>query len=70
MKNLEQIFIRHNLNKRETQAATLLIREGLSNEEIGKRILRSTASVKGYFTSIYRKFGVKGDRELMSLLMG
>ena len=69
MGNFVSIFLEHGLNKKEVEAAYLLISEGLGNDEIAVRISRSLPTVKAYFTNIYRKFDVKGDREFLSLLL-
>ena len=45
------------LTKRETEILKLII-EGLSNQQIAKRLSISIHTVKAHIESIYRKFGV------------
>ena len=63
------IFREHGLTEREIEVAGLIVREGLGNEEIGKKIFRSTVTVKAHVTSIYQKLGVKGRSEFMVMFM-
>jgi DNA-binding CsgD family transcriptional regulator len=57
--NVADIFRKHNLSERETEVALLLAQEGLSNEEMGKRLYISERTIKSHIYQIYRKFGVK-----------
>ena len=57
--SIDDMFREHNLSERETEAALLMVREGLSNEEIGERLFISIPTVKTHVSQIYRKFGVK-----------
>ena len=69
MKSLEKIFLEYGLNEKEKNVASLVVWEGLCNAAIAKRILRSEISVKNYLAGVYRKFGVKCQREFLSLLL-
>jgi DNA-binding CsgD family transcriptional regulator len=57
--SIDDIFREHNLSERETEVALLMVREGLSNEEMGERLFISIPTVKSHVSRIYRKFGVK-----------
>ena len=57
--NPDNIFRKHNLSERETEVARLMVREGLSDKEIGDRLFISPLTVRDHVTKIYRKFGVK-----------
>jgi DNA-binding CsgD family transcriptional regulator len=56
--SLRTIFLEHGLNEKEAEVARLIVTEGLSNQKIAERILRSKPTVEKHLTSIYRKFGV------------
>ena len=57
-KSLESLFCQHTLTTRERETASFLI-EGFCNDRIANMMHLSTATVKGYLTSIYRKFHVE-----------
>jgi DNA-binding CsgD family transcriptional regulator len=57
--NIAGILREYNLSERETEVALLLVQEGLSNEEMGKRLCISERTIKSHVYSIYQKFGVK-----------
>ena len=56
--SIDDVFRDYNLSERETDVALLLVREGLSNEEMGKRLFISENTVKFHVYNIYQKFGV------------
>ena len=58
-KPLHESFKEYGLSERETEVALLMVREGLSNKEIGERLFISPNTVRDHVSSIYRKFGVK-----------
>jgi len=66
---LEDVFRSYKLTKMEKDVAVLMVREGLDNEAIADRLLRATVTIKMHISSIYRKFGVKGRGEFMSLFV-
>ena len=67
--SLEEIFLKHGLSKRETEVALLMVREGLENKEIGKRLYIAQITAKNHVSSIYRKFAVKNRVEFMTLFV-
>ena len=69
MLNFKNLFNEYCLTERETEVASLMVEEGLSNEEIAERIHRSKATVLSHLTQIYRKFSVQGRTEFMAKVM-
>ena len=65
---LEGLFRQYGLTKRETEVAALVV-QGLENEEIANRLLRATITIKSHISSIYRKFGVRGRPEFISMVL-
>ena len=65
---MERVVGRYNLSRREAQVALCCV-EGLTNAEIGKRLLVSTETVKFHLRRIYLKFGVRRRTELVSRLL-
>ena len=65
---IERVVSHYNLTRREAQVALCCV-EGLTNAEIGKRLLVSTETVKFHFRRIFLKFGVKRRTELVSRLL-
>ncbi len=59
---------KNNLSRREAQV-TLGCIEGLTNAEIGSRLLVTEQTVKFHLRNIYMKFGVKRRAELISQLL-
>ena len=57
--SIGDILNEHNLSEREKEIAFLLLREGLSNEEMGERLFISPLTIKSHVSQIYQKFGVK-----------
>ena len=67
--DLEAIFRKYELSKREMEVAFLLVKEGLSAKEIGIRLFISTYTVNDHIANIYQKFNVKSRGALMALFM-
>jgi len=57
--SLINILGEYKLTDRETEVALLMLQEGLSNEEMGKRLYISLTTIKSHVSQIYRKLGVK-----------
>jgi DNA-binding CsgD family transcriptional regulator len=57
--SMDTSFRGYGLSDREAEIARLIITEGLSNQQIAERILRSKFTVEKHITSIYRKCGVR-----------
>jgi DNA-binding CsgD family transcriptional regulator len=67
--SLEDIFHEHGLSKREVEVSNLLVKEGLGSKEIAEKLFISPATVKDHIAQVYRKFGVKRQREFMALFV-
>jgi len=65
---IQRVVENKNLSRRETQVALCCI-EGLTNAEIGSRLLVSEQTVKFHLRHIFIKFGVKRRAELISRLL-
>src|SRR5207244_12321751 len=64
---LQRVVEDRNLSRREAQVA-LCCAEGLTNAEIGARLLITEQTVKFHLRNIFVKFGVKRRAELVSRL--
>jgi DNA-binding CsgD family transcriptional regulator len=62
------LFRERGLTNREIEIAGLLAREGLSAGEIEKRLFISKNTIKKHIVSIYRKFRVSKQAELITSL--
>ena len=67
-RSFENIFLGRGLSKREMEVANLMVIEGLSNAEIGKRLFISPFTVRDHLKKIYKKFEVKKRGEFVALL--
>jgi len=65
----EDIFRERGLSQREIDVARLLIKEGVSNKEIGKRLYIAAGTAKLHISKIYQKFEVNNRAEFMSLFV-
>jgi DNA-binding CsgD family transcriptional regulator len=65
---LQRVVEDKNLSRREAQVA-LCCAEGLTNAEIGARLLVTEQTVKFHLRNIFVKFGVKRRAELISRLL-
>jgi DNA-binding CsgD family transcriptional regulator len=65
---IQRVVDNKNLSRREAQV-TLCCVEGLTNAEIGSRLLVSEQTVKFHLRHIFIKFGVKRRAELISRLL-
>lgn len=65
---IQRVVENRNLSRREAQV-TLCCVEGLTNAEIGARLLVSEQTVKFHLRHIFIKFGVKRRTELISRLL-
>jgi DNA-binding CsgD family transcriptional regulator len=65
---IQRVVENKNLSRREAQV-TLCCVEGLTNAEIGLRLLVSEQTVKFHLKNIFIKFGVKRRAELISRLL-
>ncbi len=65
---IQRIVDNKNLSRREAQVALCCV-EGLTNAEIGLRLLVSEQTVKFHLRHIFIKFGVKRRAELISRLL-
>lgn len=65
---VERVLENKNLSRREGQVA-LCCAEGLTNAEIGARLMVSEQTVKFHLRNIFVKFGVKRRAELISRLL-
>jgi len=65
---IQRVVENRNLSRREAQV-TLCCVEGLTNAEIGLRLLVSEQTVKFHLRHIFIKFGVKRRAELISRLL-
>jgi DNA-binding CsgD family transcriptional regulator len=65
---IQRIVDNKNLSRREAQVALCCV-EGLTNAEIGSRLLVSEQTVKFHLRHIFIKFGVKRRAELISRLL-
>jgi DNA-binding CsgD family transcriptional regulator len=64
---IEQLVHQHDLSRRQAQVA-LKCAEGLSNAEIGAKLLIGQETVKFHLRNIFVKFGVKRRAELIAYL--
>jgi DNA-binding CsgD family transcriptional regulator len=64
---IEKLVERHNLSRRQAQVA-LKCAEGLSNAEIGAKLVIQQETVKFHLRNIFIKFGVKRRTELIAYL--
>ena len=65
---IQRVVENRNLSRREAQVALCCV-EGLTNAEIGARLLVSEQTVKFHLRHIFIKFGVKRRAELISRLL-
>ena len=65
---IQRVVENKNLSRRESQVALCCV-EGLTNAEIGSRLLVSEQTVKFHLRHIFIKFGVKRRAELISRLL-
>jgi DNA-binding CsgD family transcriptional regulator len=65
---IERVVRDSNLSRREAQVA-LACAEGMTNIEIGKRLLIGEQTVKFHLRNIFTKFGVRRRTELISRLL-
>lgn len=65
---LQRIVATRNLSRREAQVALCCV-EGLTNAEIGSRLLVKEQTVKFHLRHVFLKFGVKRRAELISRLL-
>jgi len=65
---IQRVVEHKNLSRREAQVA-LCCAEGLTNAEIGSRLLVTEQTVKFHLRNIFVKFGVKRRTELISRLL-
>jgi DNA-binding CsgD family transcriptional regulator len=65
---VKRVLDKQNLSRREAQVALCCV-EGLTNAEIGLRLLVSEQTVKFHLRNIFVKFGVKRRAELISRLL-
>ena len=64
--SLEDIFLEHELSKREAEVAGLILREGLGTREIAKRLFIASNTVNSHIKKIFQKFEVNSRAELMA----
>jgi DNA-binding CsgD family transcriptional regulator len=65
---IQRVAEHKNLSRREAQVALCCV-EGLTNAEIGSRLLVTEQTVKFHLRNIFVKFGVKRRAELISRLL-
>ena len=65
--NRKKANIRDVLSKRE-QEVVLLVVEGLSNKEIGRRLKLAEGTVKVHLHNVYQKMSVNSRKSLVFLL--
>jgi len=65
-KSLEAYFKEYQLTNKEIEVASLLFEEGITSEEIARRIFRSTATVSSHLTNIFRKCNVQSRAEFIA----
>ena len=65
---IQRVVENKNLSRRETQVALCCV-EGLTNAEIGLRLMVSEQTVKFHLRHIFIKFGVRRRAELISRLL-
>lgn len=65
---IQRVVENKNLSRREAQVALCCV-EGLTNAEIGQRLLVSEQTVKFHLRHIFIKFGVRRRAELISRLL-
>jgi DNA-binding CsgD family transcriptional regulator len=65
---IQRVAENRNLSRREAQVALCCV-EGLTNAEIGSRLMVSEQTVKFHLRHIFVKFGVKRRAELISRLL-
>ena len=65
---IQRVVANRNLSRREAQVALCCV-EGLTNAEIGARLLVTEQTVKFHLRHIFIKFGVKRRAELISRLL-
>jgi DNA-binding CsgD family transcriptional regulator len=68
--SMENIFRERGLSRREIEVAALLVQEGLTAGEIGKRLYISERTVNDHIANIYRKFAVRKRGEFMAMFVG
>jgi DNA-binding CsgD family transcriptional regulator len=65
---VERVLQNKNLSRREAQVALCCV-EGLTNAQIGKRLMVTEQTVKFHLRNIFIKFGVRRRAELISRLL-
>ena len=60
------------LSRRETEVLEVLMDDGASNKEIGRRLFLSEKTVKAHLAAIFRKLGVTNRTQaaMMAVQMG
>ena len=66
VKYLNAYFKKYQLTNKEIEIACLLFQEGITSEEIARRIFRSTATVSSHLTNIFKKLNVQSRTEFMA----
>ena len=67
MKDLDAIFSRHKISKREKEIIHLLVK-GKSNKEIEDELFISIHTVRNHIYKIYQKLGIKNRVELVNFI--
>ena len=66
---LEEVFRKHRLSRRETEIARLMVEKGLNSEGIAELIFIAPVTVKNHITNIYKKCNVNNRAEFMALFI-
>jgi DNA-binding CsgD family transcriptional regulator len=66
--NMQAIYMKHDISKREAEIIELIL-EGKGNNEIKDILFISFHTVKNHLSNIYRKLKVKSRHELVHMFM-
>ncbi len=58
----------HNLTNREFEVLYLMLKHGMTNEEIANHLFISSATVKRHISNAYQKLGINNQKQLLALL--
>lgn len=68
MKEIESIYEKHKISKREQEIVDLIL-AGKSNQEIQNMLFISLHTVKNHIYNLYQKFGVRSRGQLVHLIL-
>lgn len=68
LRRLTSLKDKYSLSNREFEILYLLLKKGLTNDEISKSLFISPATVKRHLSTAYQKIGINNQKQLLNLL--